>query len=113
VGAGTGLSLLKEGLAAHDVQMLQGAEGVRLSPAHLLWLATVGGALALGLSDEIGDLSAGKSADFLLVRAPAESTLAAVLARTESLEEALGAVFALAREDSIAEVRVAGRVVSR
>lgn len=112
VGAGTGLSLLKEGLAAHDVQMLQGGDGVRLSPAHLLWLATAGGALALGLSDEIGDLSEGKSADFVLVRPAVGSTLEAVLEGSSSMEEALGAVFALAREESITEVRVAGRVVS-
>ncbi len=111
VGAGTGLSLLKEGLAAHDVQMLLGSDGVRLSPAHLLWLATGGGAAALGLSDEVGDFSVGKSADFLLVRPPAGSTLAGVLERSGSLDDALGAVFTLAREESIAEVRVAGRVV--
>jgi guanine deaminase len=112
VGAGTGLSLLKEGLAAHEVQMLLGGEGVRLSPAHLLWLATAGGASALGLADELGDLSVGKSADFVLVRPPAGSTLAAVLEGSPSIEAALGAVFTLAREESIAEVRVAGRVVS-
>ena len=47
----------------------------------------------------------------MLVRPPAGSTLAAVLARSESVEEALGAVFTLAREESIAEVRVAGEVV--
>jgi guanine deaminase len=111
VGAGTGLSLLKEGLAAHEVQMLLGGEGVRLSPAHLLWLATAGGAHALGLADEVGDLAAGKSADFVLVRPPSGSTLAAVLECRASLEDALGAVFTLAREESIAEVRVAGNVI--
>jgi guanine deaminase len=112
VGAGTGLSLLKEGLAAHDVQMLLGPDRTRLGPGHLLWLATAGGALALGLSDEIGDFTPGKSADYVLVRPPAGSTLAAVLERSESIEESLGAVFTLAREESIVEVRVAGRVVS-
>jgi guanine deaminase len=111
VGAGTGFSLLKEGLAAHEVQMLLGEEGVRLSPAHLLWLATAGGAHALGVGDEVGDLSVGKSADFVLVRPRFGSTLAAVLERSESLEDTLGAVFTLAREESIAEVRVAGNVV--
>jgi guanine deaminase len=84
---------------------------VRLSPAHLLWLATGGGAVALGVSDEIGDLCAGKSADFVLVRPPSGSTLEVVLERSESVEAALGALFTLAREDAIAEVRVAGRVV--
>jgi guanine deaminase len=110
VGAGTGLSMLKEGLMAYHGQMLS-PDGVRLGPAHLLWLATGAGAAALGLGDEIGDLSPGKSADFVLVRPPARSTLHAVLERSESLEATLGALFTLAREESIAEVRVAGRVV--
>jgi guanine deaminase len=111
VGAGTGLSMLKEGLAAYETQMLAGSEGTRLGPAHLLWLATGAGALALGLADEVGDFSVGKSADYVLVRPAPESTLAAALERCESMEAALGALFTLAREESIAEVRVAGRVV--
>jgi guanine deaminase len=111
VGAGTGLSMLKEGLMAYQVQMLLGPAGAPLGPAELLWLATAAGAVALGLSDEIGDLSVGKSADFVLVRPPAGSTLAVVLERAESIEAKLGAMFTLAREESIAEVRVAGRVV--
>jgi guanine deaminase len=110
VGAGAGLSMLKEGLMAYQVQMLSGS-GVRLGPAELLWLATGAGAAALGLSDEVGDLGAGKSADFVLVRPPEGSTLSAVLSRSESVEQMLGALFTLAREESIAEVRVAGRVV--
>jgi guanine deaminase len=110
VGAGTGLSMLKEGLMAYQMQMLS-SDGVQLSPAHLLWLATGAGAAALGLSDEVGDLTPGKGADFVLVRPPAASTLAAVLERCESVEHALGALFTLAQEESIAEVRVAGRVV--
>lgn len=111
VGAGTGLSMLKEGLAAYQMQMLAGSDGVRLTPAQLLWLATGAGAAALGCSGEFGDLSVGKSADFVLVRPPAGSTLAAVLDRSDSLEAMLGALFALAREESIVETRVGGRVV--
>ena len=110
VGAGTGFGMLKEGLMAYEMQMLM-HEGVRLGPAHLLWLATGAGAAGLGLADEVGDLEPGKSADFVVVRPPAGSTLEAVLGRSESIEEALGAVFTLAREESIAEVRVAGEVV--
>jgi len=111
VGAGTGLGVLKEGLMAYQVQMLLGSEGARLGPAHLLWLATGGGASALGLSDEVGALSPGLSADFVLLRPPSGSTLAAVLERSESFEDALGALFTLAREESVASVWVAGRVV--
>jgi guanine deaminase len=115
VGAGTGLSMLAEGLMAYQVQMLADPDsgaGVRLGPAHLLWLATAAGAVALGLQDEVGDLSAGKSADFVIVRAPAGSTLSAVLSRCGSVPEKVGVLFTLAREESIAEVRVAGRVVA-
>jgi guanine deaminase len=110
VGAGTGLSMLKEGLMAYQAQMLM-PEGVSVGPAHLLWLATGAGAAALGLADEVGDFTPGKSADYVLVAPPADSTLAAVLARSESVEDELGAVFTLAREESIVEVRVAGEVV--
>ena len=110
VGAGTGFGMLKEALMAYEMQMLM-PEGVQLGPAHLLWLATGAGAAGLGLADEVGDLKPGKSADFVVVRPPAGSTLEAVLGRSESIEEALGAVFTLAREESIAEVRVAGEVV--
>jgi guanine deaminase len=112
VGAGTGLGVLKEGLMAYQVQMLLGSEGVRLGPAHLLWLATGAGASALGLSDEVGALSPGLSADFVLLRPPAGSTLETVLERADSVDARLGALFALAREESVVEVRVAGRVVS-
>jgi guanine deaminase len=112
VGAGTGLSLFKEGLMAYHVQMVR-PDGHMIGPAHLLWLATRAGALALGLGDEIGDLQAGRSADFILVRAPAGGTLEAVLANSPSPEATLGALFTLAREDCVAEVRVAGETLFR
>ena len=48
VGAGTGLSMLKEGLVAYHVQMVRD-QGHMLGPAHLLYLATAAGADALGL----------------------------------------------------------------
>ncbi|MBV9358549.1 MAG: guanine deaminase, partial [Chloroflexi bacterium] len=83
VGAGTGLSMLKEGLMAYQVQMLF-EDGYRMGPAHLLYLATAGGAAAMGVGDELGDLAPGKSADFVLARPQAGSTLEAVLERTES-----------------------------
>lgn len=110
VGAGTGLSLFKEGLMAYHVQMVR-AGGELIGPAHLLYLATRAGAEALGLEDEIGDLSPGRSADFVLVRPPADSTLAAVLRNSPSAEATLGALFTLAREECVADVRVAGEPV--
>jgi guanine deaminase len=111
VGAGTGLSMFKEGLMAYHMQMAW-PEGRRLGPAEILYLATAAGARALGLHHEVGDLSPGRSADFVLVRPRPESTLAAVLARSPSVEATLGALFTLAREDAIAEVRIEGEVVA-
>jgi guanine deaminase len=107
VGAGTGLSVLKECLMSYQSQMLQ---GLRLRPAHLLWLATRAGALALGLPN-VGDLTPGREADFVLVRAPEGSTLEATVARTNSMEHQLGALITLAREESVVETRVAGAPV--
>jgi guanine deaminase len=113
VGAGAGPSLLNEGLTAYQVQRLL-PDGCRLGPEHLLYLATMAGAEALGLAGAVGDLRPGKSADFVLLRPPPGGTLDVVLRQADSPEHALGAVFTLAREESVAEVRVAGeRVYTR
>jgi guanine deaminase len=107
VGGGTGFSLLKEGLEAYQMQMLQ-ADGMKLSPAHLLYLATKAGAKALHLEDQIGDFTPGKQADFVVLKAPVGSTLERTLSQSPSLELSLGALFTLAREESVKNVFVAG-----
>ena len=110
VGAGTGLSLFKEALMAYHVQKVR-EDGEHIGPAHLLYLATRAGALALGLGEDVGDLSPGRAADYVLVRPPEGGTLATVLAHSPSPEATLGALFTLAREECVAEVRVAGEPV--
>ncbi len=107
VGAGAGLSVLKEGLSAYGGQMIT-PDGVRLSPPHLLWLATRAGAGVLGVGDVAGDLTPGRSADLMLLRPPEGSTLAATIARSESGEQALGALITLAREETVAGTWVGG-----
>jgi hypothetical protein len=47
----------------------------------------------------------------VLMRPAPGSTLEAVLRHSDSPERTLGALFALAREESVAEVRVGGGVV--
>jgi hypothetical protein len=53
----------------------------------------------------------GKSADFVYLRPPADSPLAAVLEREQSPEQTLAAIFTLAGAESVCEVRVAGSIV--
>jgi guanine deaminase len=110
VGGGTGFGVMKEGLQAYMLQRLA-PDGVPLDPARLLYLATRAGAEALGLENETGDFTIGKSADLVYLRPPLESPLAAVLEREHSPENVLAALFTLAGAESVCEVRVAGSVV--
>jgi guanine deaminase len=108
VGAGTGFSLLKEGLQAYFTQQLLGSAGLPLGPVHLLYLCTRAGASALGLESQIGDLAVGKQFDALWLRPTVGSTLATVLRHADSAENALAKIFALAGPADIASVWVGG-----
>jgi guanine deaminase len=112
VGGGTGFGMLKEGLQAYLLQRIA-PNGMLLDAGHLLYLATLAGAEALGLGEETGDFRTGKSADFVYLRPPADSPLAAVLEREQSPKQALAAIFTLAGAESVREVRVEGSVVYR
>jgi guanine deaminase len=112
IGAGTGFGMLKEGLQAYMLQRLA-PNGMLLDAGHLLYLATLAGAEALGLGDETGDFRAGKSADFVYLRPPAGSPFAAVLEREQTPEQVLAAIFTLAGAESVGEVRVEGSIVYR
>jgi guanine deaminase len=112
VGGGTGFGMLKEGLQAYLLQRVA-PNGMLLDAGHLLYLATLAGAEALGLGEETGDFRPGKSADFVYLRPPADSPLAAVVEREQSPKQVLAAIFTLAGAESLREVRVAGSVVYR
>ena len=111
VGAGTGFSLVKEGLQAYFVQQLLGPEGVPLSPVHLLHLATRAGAEALGLSERVGDLAVGKDFDAVWLRPTPGSTLAVNVAHAKDGSDLLARVFALATPADVAGVWSAGRAI--
>jgi guanine deaminase len=112
VGAGTGFGILKEGLQAYLTQRL--APGGRLlTAAELLYLGTRAGADALGLGDEIGDFGVGKAADFVYLRPPERSPLAAVLRNAPSAERMLAAILTLAGAESVRETWVGGDCVRK
>jgi guanine deaminase len=106
VGAGTGFSLLKEGLQASFMQALLGADGYPLTPAHLLHLATRAGALALGL--DVGDLSEGRPFDAVWICPEAGDPLDVGLRHAGSADDALAKVFALGTPADVAGVWVEG-----
>ena len=108
VGAGTGFSLLKEGLQAYFMQSLLGPEGLPLTSTHLLHLATRAGALALGLGDQVGDLGVGRQFDAVWVRPLPTTSLAVGLRHAASPEDALAKVFALGGDADVAGVWVGG-----
>lgn len=106
VGAGTSYSVLNEALHAHLHQMNR-PDGLRLSAAGLLWLATRAGALALNLPDS-GSLQPGMSFDAVFLEPQPDSTLAARLQRARDSEDVLAALITLAREDAVRHVYVQG-----
>jgi guanine deaminase len=111
VGAGTGFCLFKEGLQAYFLQQLRGPEGVPLTSAHLLHLATSAGAAGLGLRDQIGDLDVGKRFDAVWLAPRPGSPLDIGLRHADGPEDALAKAFALATVDDVRGVWVDGQRV--
>jgi len=108
VGGGTGYSMFKEGLQAYFMQQLRGPRSVSLTAAHLLHLATAAGASALGLREQLGDLSVGMRFDALWLRPPPGSPLDVGLRHAGGPEEALARAFALGVSTDVAGVWVDG-----
>jgi guanine deaminase len=78
VGAGTSYSMLQTLADAYKVTQLRGHA---LHPAYGLYLATLGGAKALGLEAQVGSLAAGKDADLVVLDPAATPVLARRTAR--------------------------------
>jgi guanine deaminase len=112
VGAGTGFSLLKEGLQAYFCQQLLGDHGHPLSSAHLLHLATTAGAQALGMGAEIGDLSVGKRFDAQLLRPAEGSPLAVGIEHAADAADTLARVFTLGTPADIRAVWIDGQLLN-
>ena len=111
VGGGTGLSLIKEGLQSYFHQRLQ-ADGYPLTPAHLLYLATRAGALALGLP-QVGHLGEGMAFDAVNFVPVEGSTFSDVLGGAQDPSAALAALFTLGTDADVAAVYVDGAAISR
>jgi guanine deaminase len=90
------------------MQQLLGAQGLPLRAPDLLHLATRAGALALGLGEQVGDLSVGKQFDAVWVRPLSGDPLDVGLRHAACPEDALAKTFALAGASDLAGVWVGG-----
>lgn len=105
VGAGTSFSLLSTLSEAYKVLQLQRQT---LSPHQGFYLATLGGAAALGLDQVVGNFDTGKDADFVVLDFLATPRLRLRLAHSEETEERLFALMMLGDDQAVHATYVAG-----
>lgn len=106
VGAGTSFSMLSTAACACNVSQLKGRP---LDPLRAFYLATLGGARALGLGDRIGGFQTGSEADFVALDPAVTPLLARRLAEVRDIREILFALMVLGDDRVVADVWLAGK----
>ncbi len=109
-GAGTSFSLLQTINEAYKTQQLQRH---KLSPLKSLYLATLGGARALDLEDEIGNFLPGKEADFVVLDYRATPILNLRLERCAQLMDRLFVLAILGDDRAVKATYVLGQEAYR
>jgi guanine deaminase len=99
--------------AMADAYKVQQVQGVSLSPFHLWYLATLGGAHALSLDGETGSLEQGKSADFVVLDLHATPLLSMRSDRASSVEDLLAGLIFMGDDRTVGQAFIAGREVWR
>jgi guanine deaminase len=92
---------------AYKVAQLRGHN---LSPLRAFYFATLGAARALALEDRIGNLGAGKEADFVVLDPAATPLLARRMASARSIAEWLYLLMTLGDDRAIYETYVLGQL---
>ncbi len=110
IGAGTSFSILATMNEAYKVAELS---SYPMNSLKSFYLATLGGARALGLEDKIGRLAVGMEADFVVLDPNTTPLLARRAARAETTEELLFALSILGDDRTVAATYVGGQAVSR
>ncbi len=106
VGGGDSFSLLRTVNEAYKVLQLGGQN---LDPMRALYLATLGGAKALGVDGQIGNFETGKEADFVVLDTAATPLLEYRNSRCENVDERLFITLMLGDDRCVAATYVMGR----
>jgi len=105
IGGGTSFSMLRVMQEAYKVAQLR---GYALSPLRAFYLATLGGARALGLDDRIGSFLPGREADCVVLDPAATPLLARRTQLAASLVELLFVLMVLGDDRAVARTYVMG-----
>ncbi len=108
IGAGTTPSMFTAMADAYKIQQVQ---NVSLSPFHLWYLATLGGARVLSMESQTGSLERGKSADFVVLDLEATPLIALRSERASSIEDLLAGLIFMGDDRLVARAFIAGREV--
>jgi guanine deaminase len=110
VGGGTSLSMLR---TMNELYKVGRMGGTYLPALRMFYLATLGGARAMGLEGTIGSFAAGAEADFIVLDPHATPLMARRNGHAESLEELLFALALLGDERTVAATYIAGKLLHR
>ena len=108
IGAGTSFNQLQTLNEAYKVQQLQGD---KLSAFESLYHATLGGAKALSLEDQLGNFNIGKEADFVVLDLNATALQQLRQSKAKNIEDAFFALIMLGDDRNIAATYVSGEAV--
>jgi guanine deaminase len=106
VGGGTSFSILR---TLHEAFKVIQLSGQSMNALQGLYHATLGGARALYLDDEIGSFAPGKYADFVVLNLAATPLIERRMSKAETLAERLFVLMMLADEHMVDATHVKGR----
>jgi guanine deaminase len=110
IGAGTTPSILG---AMGDAYKVQQVRNVSLSPIHLWYLGTLGGARALSLDQVTGSLERGKDADFVVLDLKGTPLLALRSERAGGITDLLAGLIFIGDDRMVARTYIGGAEVYR